>query len=132
VREQVQVFESVGSTLLNSPNPFASLLDDAQAFSRLNPLLLWPRLPYDLTLIVDWIGQVHLYAFPKDAKLPQVRERLVHDSFDLETRLTDPDARASIVAALEMTEDEVPTPLQQLQADPAFVRLKQVREALAR
>ena len=106
-------------------------IDNAQTFSRLNPFLLWPRLPYDLTLIVDWIGQAHLYALLKDAKLAKVRARLVRDSFDLQLRLADRDARTSIIADLEMTADEVPSLLRQLETDPAFVRLRQVREALA-
>jgi hypothetical protein len=80
---------------------------------------------------VDWIGQAHLYALLKDAKLAKVRGRLVRDSFDLQLRLADRDARASIIADLEMTADEVPSLLRQLETDPAFVRLRQVREALA-
>jgi hypothetical protein len=106
-------------------------IDNAHTFSRLNPFLLWPRLPYDLTLIVDWIGQAHLYTLLKDTNLAKIRGRLVRDSFDLQLRLADSAARTSIIADLNMTADEVPALMQQLETDPAFVRLKQVRAALA-
>ena len=44
-------------------------IDNAQVLARQNPFLLWPRLPYDLSLILDWIGQAHLYTFVRDGRL---------------------------------------------------------------
>lgn len=106
-------------------------IDNAQVFSRQNPFMLWPRLPYDLTLIVDWIGQAHLYTLLKDARLAAAREKLVRDTFDLQLRLADEKARPPISEALGLDEAEVASLLLQLNKDPTFVRLKQVREALA-
>lgn len=106
-------------------------IDNAHVLSRQNPFLLWPRLPYDLTLIVDWIGQAHLYTLLSDEKLLAVRAKLVRDSFDLQVRMKDDKAKGAICGALDLSEDDVPSFLQQLESDPAFIRLCQVRQALA-
>jgi hypothetical protein len=106
-------------------------IDNAQILSRQNPLLLWPRLPYDLALLVDWMGQAHLYALVGADKLTALRSRYVRDSFDLELRLSDPDACGAVKTLLGLESQEGPCLVTQLNKDPAFVRLKQVREALA-
>src|SRR6202040_3629935 len=52
-------------------------IDSAQMLARQNPFLLLPRLPYDLGLIVDWIGQAQLYVLVRDKTLMALREVLV-------------------------------------------------------
>lgn len=106
-------------------------IDNAQVLANQNPFLLWPRLPYDLTLIVDWIGQAHLYALVRDASLAALRKIFVRDSFDLEIRLTDQASRAGVCQALALDPAAADVLIAQLRADPAYARLKQVREALA-
>lgn len=48
-------------------------IDTAQALARQNPFRLLPRLPYDLSLIVDWIAQAQLYVFARDVSLQKLR-----------------------------------------------------------
>lgn len=106
-------------------------IDSAQVLARQNPFLLWPRLPYELTLIVDWIGQAQLYALVRYDSLAAVRARYVRDNFDLEDRLGDPATRPAICQALGIEAGEAEAMLHHLASDPSHIRLKQVRAALA-
>ena len=36
-------------------------IDSAQVLACQNPFLIWPRVPYDLGLVVDWIASAQLY-----------------------------------------------------------------------
>ena len=40
--------------------------DSAHALSRQNPFIIWAKLPYDLSLIIDWIAQAQLYVVVRD------------------------------------------------------------------
>jgi hypothetical protein len=105
-------------------------IDSAQVLARQNPFLLLPRLPYDLGLIVDWIAQAQLYALVRDEPLAALRKIYVRDVFDLHVRLQSETARAGICAALGITEAEVAALQLQLEQDPSFARLGEVRRAL--
>jgi hypothetical protein len=107
-------------------------IDSAQVLARQNPFLLLPRLPYDLGLIVDWIGQAQLYALVRDEPLAALRKIYVRDVFDLQVRLQSEPARARVCAALGITETEAASLEQQLEQDPSFARLREVRDALIR
>jgi hypothetical protein len=105
-------------------------IDNAQVLSRQNPFLLLPRLPYDLGLIVDWIGQAQLYVLVKDEKLSALRKLYIRDVFDLHVRLECDTARPGVCTALGINEAEAPALLRQLDEDPSYARLNEVRQAL--
>jgi hypothetical protein len=105
-------------------------IDSAQVLARQNPFLLLPRLPYDLGLIVDWIGQAQLYALVKDDTLMKLRQMFIRDSFDLYIRLKDENARSDIAQALGISAAVALVLLSQLDQDQSFTRLRQVRTAL--
>jgi hypothetical protein len=48
-------------------------IDNAQVLAHQNPFLMLPRLPYELSLIVDWISQAQLYALVRDERLKALR-----------------------------------------------------------
>jgi hypothetical protein len=105
-------------------------IDSAQVLARQNPFLLLPRLPFDLNLIVDWICQAHLYVLVKDDKLALLRNLLIRDSFDLYIRLGDEACRAPVCQALGISDQDAKLLMRQLDEDPSFARLKEVRAAL--
>ena len=105
-------------------------IDNAQILSRQNPFLLLPRLPYDLGLIVDWIGQAQLYVLVKDEKLATLRGIFIRDVFDLHIRLQNEAARPSVLTALGITDAEATSLEQQLDQDPSYARLAEVRNGL--
>jgi hypothetical protein len=105
-------------------------IDSAQVLARQNPFLLLPRLPFDLNLIVDWIGQAQLYVLVKDEKLALLRNLFVRDSFDLYMRLEDDACRAAVCQVLGISDQDAKLLMRQLEADPSFARLKEVRAAL--
>jgi len=105
-------------------------IDNAQILARQNPFLLLPRLPYDLGLIVDWIGQAQLYVLVKDEKLAALRRIFIRDVFDLHVRLQCEPARPAICSALGLTDAEAVSLVRQLELDPSFARLREVRTAL--
>jgi hypothetical protein len=105
-------------------------IDSAQVLARQNPFLLLPRLPFDLGLIVDWIGQAHLYALVKDEKLARLRDVFIRDSFDLYLRLGDDACRDAVCQVLGISDQAAKLLMHQLDEDPSFARLKEVRAAL--
>jgi hypothetical protein len=105
-------------------------IDSAQMLARQNPFLLLPRLPYDLGLLVDWIGQAQLYVLVKDDKLKALREYYVRDIFDLHVRLESDEARTAVCKVLGLSEGDGKALLQQLNEDPSYLRLRQVKDAL--
>jgi hypothetical protein len=105
-------------------------IDSAQYLACQNPLILWPRLPYDLYLLVDWIGQAQLYRLAKEVRLRKMREIGVNNIFDLHTALSDKDAAASVCRDLDIDPASVAAQLSNLDQDPPFRRLREVRNAL--
>jgi hypothetical protein len=105
-------------------------IDSAQVLARQNPFLLLPRLPYDLGLIVDWIGQAQLYALVRDKPLMALREVLVRDTFDLHIRLQNESARTEMARTLGISDAAALTLISQLEQDHSFTRLREVRAAL--
>jgi hypothetical protein len=105
-------------------------IDNAQVLARQNPFLMLPRLPYDLGLMVDWISQAQLYVLVKDEKLKALRGIFVRDVFDLHLRLQCEAACPAVCAALGITSPEAPALVRQLDEDPSFARLREVRVGL--
>jgi hypothetical protein len=105
-------------------------IDSAQILARQNPFLLLPRLPFDLGLIVDWIGQAHLYALVRDEAFARLRSVFIRDSFDLYVRLGDDACRAAVCQMLGISDQDAKLLIRQLEEDPSFMRLKEVRAAL--
>jgi hypothetical protein len=105
-------------------------IDSAQVLARQNPFLLLPRLPYDLGLIVDWIGQAQLYVLVREQALDALRKIYVRDVFDLHVRLLSNPPCPKVCAALDLGAEEAVALGQQLDQDPSYARLFEVRTAL--
>ncbi len=105
-------------------------IDSAQVLACQNPFIIWPKLPYDLGLIVDWIASAQLYALVKEVGLQKLRARAVSDIFDLHLRLHNADAAAAVCEAIGIDAKEAPALIQQLETDQSFCRLREVQAAL--
>ena len=105
-------------------------IDTAQILAYQNPFVVWPRLPYELGLIVDWIAQAQLYTFARDEGLRNLRAKVVTDIFDFHSRLSDPGASEEICKAIGVCPGSAPVIVSQLENDHAFSRLREVRETM--
>jgi len=105
-------------------------IDSAQVLARQNPFLLLPRLPFELSLLNDWIAQAQLYVLVKEDRLKALREIFINDIVDLYIRLKNPDSNAAVCATLGRDPKEAGALLQQLEADDDFTRLLQLTQAL--
>lgn len=105
-------------------------IDSAQILARQNPLLLLPRLPFELILIVDWIAQAQLYVLVKDEKIQALRASLVRNILDLYIRLADEGTRKQTCSLLGLTAEDAPALLRQLDDDPSFLRLQELQTAM--
>ena len=105
-------------------------IDNAQVLARQNPFLMLPRLPYELSLIVDWVSQAQLYALVRDEKLKALRGVLVRNIIDLYIRLKNDTGNKPVCDALGMDVAGGPALIQQLEADPYFMQLKELSDAL--
>jgi len=102
----------------------------AQDLARRNPFLLWPRVPFELSLLVDWIAQAQLYVLVRDKPLQDLRLLLVPDIFALHQRLADATARGAVCTAIGLPPDSAEALVLQLENNPTFTQLREVRDAL--
>ena len=86
--------------------------------------------PHDLPLLVDWIGQAQLYRWAKEARLKKMRDIGLSNIFDLCTALSNKDASDTVCRALDIDPASVAAYLDNLEQDPPFRRLREVRAAL--
>jgi hypothetical protein len=105
-------------------------VDNAQVLAHQNPFLMLPRLPYELSLIVDWISQAQLYALVRDARLKALRGVYVRNIVDLYVRLKNEAGNKPVCEALGMDVAGAPALIQQLEADAYFMQLKELSAAL--
>jgi hypothetical protein len=105
-------------------------IDSAHTLARANPLGTWPRLPYDLELIIEWVAQAQLYAIVRDGGMKIVRAKCVANIFDLQSRLSNEDARVEICTALGISSAAGLAILEQLSQDPSYVELCELRDVL--
>jgi hypothetical protein len=105
-------------------------IDSAQVLAVQNPFMIWPRLPYDLGLVVDWIAAAQLYELGKETALKALRAKCVRDIFDLHVRLDDKGARKEICLALGIEAESADAVIKQLEQNPSFSRLREVRDAM--
>ena len=105
-------------------------IDNAQVLARQNPFMMLPRLPYELSLIVDWISQAQLYALVRDQRLQSLRGLCIRHIIDLHVRLKNEPANQPVCEALGMDVSAAPALIQQLEADPYFMQLKELTNAL--
>ncbi|MBK1657726.1 hypothetical protein [Paracraurococcus ruber] len=105
-------------------------ITSAQDLAKCNPFLLEPRVPYELMQIVCWIAQAQLYVLVREGALAALRAQAVPDILALHQRLLDPAARGQACAALGIDPAAGEALLRQLEQDPAFVQLREVRDAM--
>jgi len=105
-------------------------IDTAQVLAHQNPFMLLPRLPYELSLIVDWISQAQLYALVRDERLKALRGLFIRNIIDLYVRLGHEAAAKPVCEALGLDAAAAPALLQQLEADAYFMQLKELSQAL--
>jgi hypothetical protein len=89
-----------------------------------------PRLPYELSLIADWVSQAQLYALVRDERLKALRGVFVRNIIDLYVRLKNEAGNKPVCDAMGMDVSEAPALIQQLEADPYFMQLKELSDAL--
>lgn len=100
----------------------------AQDLARSNPFLLQPRVPFELVQVLGWIAQAQLYLLAREQGLAALRAIAVPNILALHQRLQETAARGRACAALGLAEAEAL--LRQLEQDPSFVQLREVRDAL--
>jgi len=105
-------------------------IDSAQMLAGQNPFLLLPRLPYELGTLVDWVAQAQLYVLVKDSGMQTLRRRYIRDIFDFHIRLQNEPGCGDICTALGLSAGTGRSLLQQLNEDPSYLRLKQIRDEL--
>jgi hypothetical protein len=105
-------------------------IDSAQVLSQQNPFRLLPRLPYDLSLIMDWIAQAQLYVLVREDDLKSLRRIYIRDIFEFYIRLQDGQARAEVCKVLDYPLSAANALLRQLDEDASFLRLREVKEAM--
>jgi hypothetical protein len=105
-------------------------IDSAQVLAQQNPFRLLPRVPYDLSLLIDWIAQAQLYVLVKDEILQKLRAIYIRNVFDFHIRLKDAQARREVCEALGLSDIAAEGILQQLECDASYLRLCEVKEAM--
>ena len=103
---------------------------DAKSLSCQNPFSIWARLPYEFELIVDWISQAQLYGILREDGFKQARTLQVTDIHRFVATLSDPKAAADFCGAQGMRPALAATTLMSLAEDPAYYRLREVRDAM--
>ena len=103
---------------------------DAKSLSCQNPFTIWARLPYEFDLIVDWISQAQLYGILREDGFKQARTLQVTDIHRFVATLSDPKAAADFCVAQGMRPALGATTLVSLAEDPAYYRLREVRDAM--
>ena len=105
-------------------------IDSAQVLARQNPFLLLPRLPFELSLLNDWIAQAQLYVFVKEERLKALRAIYINDIVDLYVRLKNADSSAAVCDTLGRDAKEAGALLQQLEDNVDFTRLLELVQSL--
>lgn len=105
-------------------------ITNAQVLSNQNPFVLWPRLPCDLSLLIDWIAQAQLYRKVRDAGFSTLRANQIGDIFQFHTCLSAEPSRATVCGLLTMPETMAQPIVAGIEADATFVRLRAVRDAM--
>jgi len=105
-------------------------IDNAQILAAQNPLIIWSRLPFSITLLVDWIAQAQLYCFVKEKGALQLRTKGINNIYDLYRALSDKKSSAEIATIAGLAPSAVPAYIANLDADPSFRHLREVRNAL--
>jgi hypothetical protein len=105
-------------------------ISDAQVLSCQNPFMLWVRLPYDLALIVDWVSQAQLYVCLREEGFRKARSLQIGDIHKFVSVLSDPTAAPDLCGELGLKASYVAPLLASLNANPCFVRLREVVRAM--
>ena len=106
-------------------------IENALVLSCQNPFMLWTRLPFDLSLVVEWVAQAQLYRWVKENGIEALRKAHINNVFELYEHLSDTEARALTCEVVNMDPRVGKAFLSALTHDPAFDRLLEVRVALA-
>ena len=105
-------------------------ISDAQVLSCQNPFMLWVRLPYDLALIVDWVSQAQLYVCLREEGFRKARSLQIGDIHKFVSVLSDPTAAPDLCGELGLKASYVAPLLASLNANPCFVRLREIVQAM--
>jgi hypothetical protein len=106
-------------------------IENALVLSCQNPFMLWTRLPFDASLIVEWIAQAQLYRWVKEEGMAGLRKAHINNVFELYEHLRDPAARGIVCAVSGMDPKAGNAFLTALTNDPMFDRLLEVRSAMS-
>jgi hypothetical protein len=105
-------------------------IDSAQYLASQNPFLIWLRLPYDLSLVVDWIAQAQLYRWAKEVRMKVMRGAGINNIFDFYEFLASDKIPEPLLGAMGISADALPKYRANLEEDPSFARLLAVRRTM--
>ncbi|HEX4409002.1 MAG TPA: hypothetical protein VH206_09530 [Xanthobacteraceae bacterium] len=105
-------------------------IDNCQKLACENAILIWLRTPYNLDLIVDWIGQAQLSLLFAPDQLDSLRKKGVRDIFCYAEMLPNDAARQQIQAISGIPGEIAEQHRVTLAADPKFQKLDELRKAI--
>ena len=105
-------------------------IDNAEVLATQNPFLMLARTPYELALIVKWVGQAQLYLRAKEKGTKALRAAGINEISDLQIALRDDSAKGAVAAALGIPEASLGALAQAIEADPTYIRLADLRARL--
>lgn len=103
---------------------------NAEVLACQNPFILWLRLPYELLLIINWISQAQLYRIMKDEKFAKLRSLSICGSLDFIAVMSRPEGSAAAAQQIGLPPEILDAVLSATKADPIFIRLDEVQNAL--
>jgi hypothetical protein len=105
-------------------------IDNCQKLACENAILIWLRTPYNLELIVDWIGQAQLCVLFEPEIVNALRQNGIRDIFSYRAQIADDASLAAMHGITKVSKEFVAGHRGTIDADPAFQRLSQLRKAL--
>jgi hypothetical protein len=105
-------------------------IDSAQHLACQNPFLIWIRLPFDLSLVVEWIAQAQLYRWAKEVRIKSMRGVGINNIFDFYEFLASDNIPEPLLGAMGITAGAVANYRANLEEDPSFTRLQAVCRAM--
>ena len=105
-------------------------IDNAHNLAQTNPLELVFRTPYRLAGVIDWIAQAQLYLYVKKDGLADFRKANIRSILGFCDFVSDGRNLADLSATMNCSEASLQNLHLSVSRDPAFVRLKEVRDCV--
>ncbi len=102
-------------------------LDDAHNLAVANPLEIAFRTPYKLNFIMDWVSQSQLFLRFGTTGLKDMRSKGIRNIFDFYQNTQTQEDIANMVKVLPQYKDRIQYTRRNLDEDPCFARLEELR-----